>query len=477
MKSILIALLAFILIANVSAQGITCSLCEFVVKIGEDAVNNNKTQTQILADLEIGCKILPGKLAGDCDTLVSEYGSLVINMLINQEAPQQVCSSLKLCTSKKALVRVSGSYLECEFCDFIVDKVEQYIAGNSTQSQILAFLDKDCTYLKATTFVETCQTLVNQYAPIVIQAVEQKEPASVVCSQINVCSSSDDSSAQEVEEPVFGESADPVECELCLYLAGYVDTFVKNNQSLNDVENFLTTQCSRLSAKWSTECVNLVDAYVPEIFTLATDFTPEQICQKINLCAPSSSEPAPKDQLLGSSVEPSPSCDLCEIVYTFAEDVLSNNVTDQQALQLLEADCKVFALPSFVKGCQNFVQTEGEDLITFIQANPNATTGCVDLGFCQIATSSGFTSFSSSTFTASSSASSASSSASSSAAASSSASSSAASSASSSASSSAASSTSQSGVTSAPPPDATGTGSSQTTGQTSSTTSQFKFRF
>ncbi len=89
-----------------------CSICEFIVKEVETFVGNNKTESEILTELDKACVILvnPNWIA-DCKALVNSEGPTLIQYVINDEPPAAACHAVGLCNASLVNLppqRVSG---------------------------------------------------------------------------------------------------------------------------------------------------------------------------------------------------------------------------------------------------------------------------------------------------------------------------------------------------------------------------------
>jgi len=78
-----------------------CSICELVVTYVEQFVQQNKTEAQIIAEVDQLCSLLPSPINGACDQFAAAYVPQLIQWIINKENPQQFCSQVGLCSSKK----------------------------------------------------------------------------------------------------------------------------------------------------------------------------------------------------------------------------------------------------------------------------------------------------------------------------------------------------------------------------------------
>ena len=53
------------------------------------------------------CDLLPSTISAECISIIKQYGPMIIQLLINNVKPEEVCTEIKLCTStvKKTLLR------------------------------------------------------------------------------------------------------------------------------------------------------------------------------------------------------------------------------------------------------------------------------------------------------------------------------------------------------------------------------------
>ena len=68
-------------------------------------------QEEIIQAVEKVCSILPSQFRSECDDLIEQYGKTIIQMLINDESPQKICSSIGLCASNFKITAVSSNQL------------------------------------------------------------------------------------------------------------------------------------------------------------------------------------------------------------------------------------------------------------------------------------------------------------------------------------------------------------------------------
>ncbi|EGC33365.1 hypothetical protein DICPUDRAFT_80858 [Dictyostelium purpureum] len=202
---VLLAILAFLSITGkVSAsenfdQENNCNFCEFIVEYIEDYVKENQTEAEIKEEIEEVCLILPDSLQEPCKILISNNIGKIIHMLVNDASPRDICNFFKFCSptpppsQPKQQHTIKGkSTIECNVCEYIVSNVYRYITLNSTEAQIINALENDCSLLGGNLAI-TCQGLVNEYIPMIINLIENNEDPSTICGQIKLCAISNNS--------------------------------------------------------------------------------------------------------------------------------------------------------------------------------------------------------------------------------------------------------------------------------------------
>jgi len=81
-------------------SGEFCPICETVMQYVDSLLQKNSTIQEIEAVLDKVCNYLPKTLTQECESLVQQYGPLIIHLLAAEMAPQQICTAIGLCSSK-----------------------------------------------------------------------------------------------------------------------------------------------------------------------------------------------------------------------------------------------------------------------------------------------------------------------------------------------------------------------------------------
>jgi len=169
-----------------AAQSV-CAVCELVVQVAEKYLLSNATDKQIEAKLDALCANLPAPYNGECTLVVSAYLPQILTWLKNNEDPEQLCSQLSLCSSKKNVaVKREVEQSPCALCNMVVQIAEAYVDNNATIAQIEAKLDDVCTHLPSP-YNTQCAAMVKSYLPQVVTWLKKNEKPDAVCVKLNLC--------------------------------------------------------------------------------------------------------------------------------------------------------------------------------------------------------------------------------------------------------------------------------------------------
>ncbi|EGC37651.1 hypothetical protein DICPUDRAFT_149724 [Dictyostelium purpureum] len=183
---------------RVSSQ-IKCEVCSYVVNYIENVIESSRGELVITDGLEDLCSTVPKELRSICDNFVSNNVDNIIDSIINKETPDSICQDIGFCSSddssdvptdapeKPTTIESSSSSssIDCTICEFLIERIELYVEGNSTQNQIEYYLDKDCKLFGG--YAGQCQVYVNQYVPMFVNYIAHNEQPKVACSQVNLC--------------------------------------------------------------------------------------------------------------------------------------------------------------------------------------------------------------------------------------------------------------------------------------------------
>ncbi|XP_024053919.2 prosaposin isoform X1 [Terrapene carolina triunguis] len=169
-----------------------CDICETMVKEVTNLLENNRTEEEIVFEMEKLCLVFPQSIKDQCKDFVETYGKAVIDMLLEATSPETVCIMLKCCTSRKPSpeVRIASEPLQagdfCDVCKMVVHYLEKQLEKNATAAEIEAALEKVCHFLPES-ISEECVQFVDQYEPMLLTLLAEIMDPTFVCSKLGVC--------------------------------------------------------------------------------------------------------------------------------------------------------------------------------------------------------------------------------------------------------------------------------------------------
>ena len=180
MKWVLVTLLITALFLGFMAPSVSaddCSVCTTVVSLADSLLKENSTVADIETVLDKICSAMPADAAAACHNYVQQFLPIIIEMLENDYTPEQICQKLNLCPA-------DGGAVECFICEELAKLALNLLKQNQTESKIITELDKLCGKLHLGT---KCTDIVNQYAPLLIELLEQYEDPTKACNQLHLC--------------------------------------------------------------------------------------------------------------------------------------------------------------------------------------------------------------------------------------------------------------------------------------------------
>ena len=97
------------------------------------------TQEEIENALEKVCSLLPAKYTAECDDFVKDYTPMIIHLLIQDVAPETICTLLQLCSTKDQQQHKPevDANTECALCEFIMSEIDDLLKDNATQVRFI----------------------------------------------------------------------------------------------------------------------------------------------------------------------------------------------------------------------------------------------------------------------------------------------------------------------------------------------------
>jgi len=160
-----------------------CDICETVIQYIGTWLESGQTEQYIENMINQYCPLL-GLPVAECNAIAAAVPTL-IEEIENGTSPQVICQTLSLCPKPKpVVVKAKSQGADCSICIFVVGQIEDYIASNATESEIMDALNQACALLGA--FESQCKAVVADL-PAYIAQLEKAEDPTTICTQVGIC--------------------------------------------------------------------------------------------------------------------------------------------------------------------------------------------------------------------------------------------------------------------------------------------------
>jgi len=365
-----IVALVFVSTFFAAEQQSPCAVCEIVVQVTENYLEQNATQAEIEQALDKLCNDLPSPYNSACVGIVEQYLEQIIQFIEDDEPPQTLCAQLQLCSSATVVETRKREVQQspCAVCEIVAQVVETYLENNATEREIQKKLDQVCNDFPAP-YNGECTLIVNSYLTEIIQWLQNNETPQAVCQQLSLCPKEEEQK-REVQQNV---------CAVCELIVQVAESYVEQNATEREIKQKLDQVCRDLPSPYNGECVLIVNAYLSQIIKwLENNEPPHTLCTQLALC--SYKRDVVVEQAKKRAVQQSP-CAVCEIVVQVAENYLEQNKTVAEIEQKLDQVCN--DLPSPYNGeCTLIVEAYLPQIIEWLQNDEPPATLCAQLSLC-----------------------------------------------------------------------------------------------
>lgn len=280
----------------------SCPLCLLAVRQIYEVIKDNRTQANIEAELDKLCNHLPHSLTGECTDFVQAYSKELVEMLIADLSPSEVCVYLKLCDQNKDpgpkrnyIIQKDREILTneipnyplhtvqaentlndgvCTICEFAMQYIDKVIGNKKTRDEIEKAVHSVCNHLPKTV-AQDCNKFVDEYADAVISILSEDVSPKEACALLGLCKVS----MKQIQESI-------AECALCRAIISEIDKLLGNSKVDAEIEEIVKKVCKYLPANQQDKCTAVIDIYGQSIINMIrNDVNSELMCEKIALCS------------------------------------------------------------------------------------------------------------------------------------------------------------------------------------------------
>ncbi|KRT84271.1 hypothetical protein AMK59_1922, partial [Oryctes borbonicus] len=363
-------------------------------------------QENIKKALETLCSHFSGNIALECQDFVDTYAESLINMLVDDLKPQQVCVYIKLCNAtlpSKPLAAIppetedteilsneildntiNGQVLPqkqvqnkgiCIICEFAMDKMQKMLANKTTEKEIKDVVENICTHLPKSVESE-CTSFVDKYADMVIQLLVATIDPEDICTYIGLCTKQIESfnnrliidvpaeGFQRVDKPIRSP-----QCTICKVILAQVEKFIIGPTTKKDVIDGLYEICDALPSTEERSCENFVGRYGDAIADMIlAAMQPGEICSILMVC----------EDLKDTIEEEITECSLCEAVYfnfNYLQQTRGRKVLPEHVCNPM--------MKKYVKPCMKLLEKHAFAISMYSSSNEDTTIVCQELEYCK----------------------------------------------------------------------------------------------
>ncbi|EDX15065.1 uncharacterized protein LOC6730279 [Drosophila simulans] len=313
----------------------TCPLCLFAVEQAQMKIRDNKSKDNIKKVLNGLCSHLPNEIKEECVDFVNTYSNELIDMLITDFKPQEICVQLKLCPKTTNALSDLGISLEddvdgedkssseeisfngiesleelppqlafdsgftaapnCLICEELVKTLEKRMGKHPTRDSIKHILEESCDRMRKPVNAK-CHKVIDKYGDKIADLLLKEMDPKLICTELGMCVLADlydlevdealkyDVIALPHQDNKLSSIKEPPTCVLCEFIMTKLDADLKNKTEQDDIKRAIEAVCNRLPATVRKQCDAFVDGYASAVLKLLSDVPPKQVCQKLQLC-------------------------------------------------------------------------------------------------------------------------------------------------------------------------------------------------
>jgi len=235
-------------------KGPGCDICKLAVAKIDIALEDKKTQGEVMDLAEEACDVLPSEYSDQCKAAIEMYGPQIIKMLEAQLDPNTICNTIGLC-----------------------EKLNSWKAPAK------------CTEPK---MIGMCRALVPSY-------FYNKDNGKCEYFGYGGCGGNSNRFNTEEECRARCEKALGLNtCDDCKLAVVYLKNYLSDPANEKSVIEALDKVCDNVPSSFVTECQDFVDTYGTELLKYSETLLDENfVCEKMQLC----SAAPPKQKLLGAN--------------------------------------------------------------------------------------------------------------------------------------------------------------------------------
>jgi len=351
-----------------------CVMCEYVLHELQTFLKNGDTEEEIKEYIDAVCDHMPSVIKGECRKFVDDYGALILDYLVQEIDPSQICTKIKLCDGVQMLSEYEKKGANCETCEFVMNEVFSILSDKDDQEMVMNVLESVCYRLPASIDMP-CENFVKKYAPMILDIVSESLTADEVCDALELCE-------EKEEKPDLVTDSG---CVLCEYVISNLDKMITDKGNEEEIKQALEAVCAYLPQSVTKECTSFVDTYTDLIIDMiAKEVSPEEICTNLGLCKKTGEVTVPQPSALinpVADVNKGPYCTLCEYAISTVDQMIQEDATEKEIEDTLDIVCYHLTAPVH-KECVTMVEKYTKEIIDMLVKDYTPAMVCSKIALC-----------------------------------------------------------------------------------------------
>ena len=126
-----------------------CAMCQYAMETLYTILENKDNQDEIRNVMDSLCEYMPSSISDKCEEYVDAYAEAVIQLILQDFTPQQICAEIGLCNSVSEVV-MTVKDTKCVLCEYVIKAVDDLLANNATEAEIKTALEVSSVGLEYT---------------------------------------------------------------------------------------------------------------------------------------------------------------------------------------------------------------------------------------------------------------------------------------------------------------------------------------
>ncbi|XP_053381659.1 uncharacterized protein LOC123562193 [Mercenaria mercenaria] len=370
---------------------IECDICEGVIEIVDQFLEDNATDEKINQTLYNLCSGLPDGAIKDLCT--QNVVPAIMSVVEQGFDPEKTCSLAGLCNDNRQKKKTQEVHkqvkdfrndreisniekdsqengnlkdLKCEVCKAVIEEIDAVLKQNASIEKVNETIYEVCSELPG-----ALQDVCLQAAPQIVDALKSGVDPTQACGSIGLCSSSSEASVtpeEEVED--INNNVGDIKCDICTLIIQGLDEIIGKNSSEQKINATIYKICNDLPGSAKSYCIILAPVVLKEV---ESGVDPTTACSVMKLCTSTDIETVTEMIENGGDVE----CYICELIIEALDNLVRDNASTAQINATMFALCD--ALPGEFK---QFCTSVAPTIVKGIENGADPKTACTDLKLC-----------------------------------------------------------------------------------------------